>query len=267
MSNNNVIPAESLGQWRSWTMNELGAATAEPDIAAPPGAAPAPQPEEPPVEGASLIMAEAAEETAALETMAAAAYPTAAELEAIHQDAWQAGYDAGLQAGTQAGMQAGEERGRAEGAERALLEAQQQFQQYWEPLAALQQSFEQELSLLGAQLSQEVLSLAVSFAEKMIGEVIRHDPAVLRPLLTEALDELADSVAQVKVQAHPDELATLQAFLGEQYPQWRMQWQADATLARGGCRIETPSAFIDLTLESRLQLLRKGLGLADEHAD
>ncbi len=266
MSNNNVIPAESLGQWRSWTMNELGAAAAASDNTAPPGAAPAPEPEEPPVEGASLIMA-AAEEEAALETMTANAYPTAAELEAIHQEAWQAGYDAGLQAGTQAGMQAGEERGRAEGAERALLEAQQQFQQYWQPLATLQQSFEQELSLLGAQLSQEVLALAVSFAEKMIGEVVRHDPAVLRSLLTEALDSLADSVAQVKVQTHPDELATLQAFLGEQYPQWRMQWQADASLTRGGCRIDTPSAVIDLTLESRLQLLRKGLGLPDEHAD
>ncbi|RKQ56980.1 flagellar assembly protein FliH [Vogesella indigofera] len=263
MSNNNVIPAESLGQWRSWTMGELGSAAAVPETAPPELAAPAPQPEEPPVEGASLIMTEDEQDTTSLDAVATAAYPTAAELEAIHQEAWQTGYDAGLQAG----MQAGEERGRAEGAERALLEAQQQFQQYWQPLSTLQQSFEQELSLLGAQLSQEVLALAVSFAEKMIGEVVRHDPAVLRSLLTEALDSLADSVAQVKVQAHPDELATLQAFLGEQYPQWRMQWQADATLTRGGCRIETPSASIDLTLESRLQLLRKGLGLTDEHAD
>ncbi|MDC7704560.1 FliH/SctL family protein [Vogesella indigofera] len=263
MSNNNVIPAESLGQWRSWTMGELGSAAAEPESAPPEPAVPVPQPEEPPVEGASLIMAEESQEAEPLDAVAAAAYPTAAELEAIHQEAWQAGYDAGLQAG----MQAGEERGRAEGAERALLEAQQQFQQYWQPLSALQQSFEQELSQLGAQLSQEVLSLAVSFAEKMIGEVVHHDPAVLRSLLTEALDTLADSVAQVRVQAHPDELATLQAFLGEQYPQWRMQWLADATLTRGGCRIETPSASIDLTLESRLQLLRKGLGLTDEHAD
>ncbi|MDC7699787.1 FliH/SctL family protein [Vogesella indigofera] len=263
MSNNNVIPAESLGQWRSWTMGELGSAAAEPETAPPELAVPAPQPEEPPVEGASLIMAEASQEAEPLDAVAAAAYPTAAELEAIHQEAWQAGYDAGLQAG----VKAGEERGRAEGAERALLEAQQQFQQYWQPLSALQQSFEQELSLLGAQLSQEVLALAVSFAEKVIGEVVRHDPAVLRSLLTEALDTLADSVAQVKVQAHPDELATLQAFLGEQYPQWRMQWLANASLTRGGCRIETPSASIDLTLESRLQLLRKGLGLTDEHAD
>ena len=244
-------------------MGELGSAVAVPETTPPELAAPAPQPEEPPVEGASLIMAEGEQETESLDAVATAAYPTAAELEAIHQEAWQTGYDAGLQAG----MQAGEERGRAEGAERALLEAQQQFQQYWQPLATLQQSFEQELSLLGAQLSQEVLALAVSFAEKMIGEVVRHDPAVLRSLLTEALDSLADSVAQVKVQAHPDELATLQAFLGEQYPQWRMQWQADASLTRGGCRIETPSASIDLTLENRLQLLRKGLGLADEHAD
>lgn len=266
MSNNNVIPAESLGQWRSWTMGELGSAAAAPVTAPPEPVVAAPQPEEPPVEGASLIMAEASQEAEPLDAVSAA-YPTAAELEAIHQEAWQAGYDAGLQAGTQAGMQAGEERGRAEGAERALFEAQQQFQQYWQPLSELQQSFEQELSQLGAQLSQEVLALAVSFAEKMIGEVVRYDPAVLRPLLTEALDTVADSVAQVKVQVHPDELATLQTFLGEQYPQWRMQWQADATLTRGGCRIETASASIDLTLESRLQLLRKGLGLADEHAD
>ena len=72
----------------------------------------------------------------------------------------------------------------------AQPEAQQQFQQYWQPLATLQQSFEQELSLLGAQLSQEVLALAVSFAEKMIGEVVRHDPAVLREPEAGGLDRM-----------------------------------------------------------------------------
>lgn len=263
MSNKNVIPAESLGQWRSWTMGEIGVAAnvVTTEVASPPTVEePETQPEEPPVEGAFTILdAAEAEDEQEPPLAVATAFPTAAELEAIHQEAWQAGYDAGLKAG--------EEQGRAEGAERALVEAQAQFQQYWEPLSSLQQAFEGELAALGAQLSQDVLALALSFAEKLVGQAVQQNPAILQPLLSEALDSLSETVQQVKVQVHPEELATLQAFLGEGYPQWRMQWVPNDSLLRGGCRIETASTEIDLTLDNRIALLREGLGVRDERAD
>lgn len=263
MSNNNVIPAEAAGQWRSWTMGELGGtAPAAPET--PPPEVVDELPEEPPVEGASAILDDDDAPLTEEEMLpVATAFPTAAELEAIHQEAWQAGYDAGLAAGEAQGRA----EGRAEGAERALVEAQAQFQQYWQPLSDLQQAFEGELAQLGQQLSGDVLSLAVGFAEKLVGQLVSHDAGILRGLLSEALDSLAESVQQVKIQVHPDELSTLQAFLGDQYPQWRMQWVANDSLQRGGCRIEAASSTLDLTLDSRMRLLRQGLGMVDEHAD
>lgn len=271
MSNKNVIPAEALGQWRSWKMDELGE---KPD---PVDALPGLSPEqaalllaamEPPDQGASAILA-AAEPTLAaapeddpaaeLAPVSAAAYPTAAELEAIHQEAWQAGFDAGKAEGL--------DRGRAEGAEQALLDAQQKFQAYWAPLSELQKSFEAELDSLSERLSAHVLALAVDCAEKLVGQVVQHDAAILQNLLADALAQLTEQTQQLRVRAHPDELATLQAFLGEQYPQWRMQWVPDATLARGGCRIDTAAASLDLSLETRMHLLRESLGLIDEQVD
>ena len=271
MSNKNVIPAEALGQWRSWKMDELGVKPDPVEVLSgisPEQAALLLAAVEPPDQGASAILA-ADEPTLAvtsedtdmpeLEAVSAGAYPTAAELEAIHQEAWQAGFDAGLAEGR--------EKGQAEGAERALLEAQQKFQQYWEPLAELQKTFETELGRLSERLSGHVLALAVDCAEKLVGQVVQHDPVILQNLLADALVQLAEQTQQLRVRAHPDELATLQAFLGDQYPQWRMQWVPDDSLARGGCRIDTAAASLDLSLETRMHLLRESLGLTDEHVD
>ncbi|WP_174875796.1 FliH/SctL family protein [Vogesella oryzae] len=259
MSNNNVIPAEALGQWQSWRFGELGAQAATPQPESPPDKS------EPPAEGVSAL--EPAEDiTQELVTdlpsepaepeVAPPAYPTAAELEAIHQEAWQAGFDAGREEGLQLG--------RGEGASQALQEAAARFAEYWQPLSELQSAFEQQLQLLGESLSGDVLTLSVELAERIVAAHIELDRMAILPLLQQALDELGHGLLQAKIKANPEDMAVIQAFVAETHPGVSWQWQADDSVARGGCVIESSQHRLDLGLPQRLQMVRRALGASDD---
>lgn len=257
MSNNNVIPAEALGQWQSWRFGELGAQPGTPQPESPPDIS------EPPAEGVSALEPPPVvpEEVADMPSQLAEpeeappAYPTAAELEAIHQEAWQAGFDAGHQEGLQ--------QGRSEGAGQALQEASARFAEYWQPLSELQQAFEQQLSLLGESLSGDVLTLALELAERIVAAHIELERTAILPLLQQALDELGHGLLQAKVKAHPEDIAVIQAFVSDAYPGVSWQWLADEAVVRGGCVIETSQRRLDLGLPQRLQAVRRALGADD----
>lgn len=257
MSNNNVIPAEALGQWKSWRFGELGA---DPAQQLPPEA-PA-DISEPPEQGVSVLEAvpdvqQPEPEAAESEPEAAPlAYPTAAELEAIHQEAWQAGFDAGQQEGMQQGRAAGEAAAQAEVAAR--------FAEHWQPLQELQQAFEQQLQQLGQQLSGDVLTLSAELAERIVAAHIALDHAAILPLVQQALDEVGQGLLQAKVRAHPADIGVIEHFVTQQYPGVSWHWVADEGVARGGCLIETSQRKIDLSLPQRLQALRRALGVNDD---
>lgn len=259
MSSNNIIPAEALGQWQSWRFGEIGAAQAPSPEPTPTAA----NPSEAPVEGLSalqsvpealppepVLMSEPEEPV-----LPPPAYPTAAELEAIHQDAWQTGYEAGKQEGFA--------QGQAEGAQQALAEAAANFEQYWAPLAQLQQAMQDQVEQLGAGLSAEVLQLAVGFAEQIVAARIALDSKAILPVVQSALDDLGQGLSQARVRANPEDLAVIQAFAQERHPATNWQWLPDEVIERGGCIIDTGTVRLDLTLSPRLAALRQALGVPD----
>lgn len=258
MSSNNIIPAEALGQWQSWRFGEIGAVQ-EP---APDPAPAAANPSEAPVEGLSALQPAAPAEPEAVPVtellpeepvLPPPAYPTAAELEAIHQDAWQTGFEAGKQEGfTQ---------GQAEGAQQALAEAAANFEQYWASLAQVQQAMQDQLQRLGEGLSAEVLQLAVGFAEQILAARIALDDKAVLPVIQAALDELGQGLLQARVRANPEDLAVIQAFAQARHPATSWQWLPDDAIERGGCIIDTGTVRLDLTLAPRLAALRQALGV------
>ncbi|POZ60478.1 flagellar assembly protein FliH [Chromobacterium alticapitis] len=284
-SNNPIIPGEQLESWSSWSpgsldgfaqaltpsqlvamaqMRKPGASLAE-RIAASETEAAAPVPL-----AEAEALAEQAEAGQELEEVdAGLGYPTAAELEAIHQEAWQAGHDAGVAAGRAEGFEQGEQAGREQGAAEARAELQPRLEEAWQSLQSMAGGFSAELSRLEQELAQDVLRLAWQLAQKLTQQQLRRDGEALLPLLQSALSELPSTLSSARLRVNPADLDAAREFLRLETPETVWQWIEDPAIARGGCVIDTTSVRLDMTMETRLAALSLALGLeaGDERAD
>jgi len=261
-SSNAILNGATLSEsaWSPWRFADLEVRPAPPAAPAP---VEEPAPEIEPVE-ATLVESVPAEEV----IEPTLSYPTAAELEAIHQEAWQAGYDTGHQAG----LASGQETGEATGREAGMVAVRQQFADAWAPLAQLAESFEKELARVEPVLAGDVLQLALMLAGKLVGNEIATNPTVLEPLLREALLALPPSLKAARLRVNPADLEVAHRFLEREAPQTVWQWVEDPLLERGGCLIDSDGARLDLTLARRREALAASLGLnslesADERVD
>ncbi|GGY11016.1 flagellar assembly protein FliH [Paludibacterium paludis] len=278
-SNKTIIPAGELEDWQSWQPRELlpSLATLTPgDLARlvvkargpmvspasleerlQSGALPEPEPEVFHVEPMPEPLSSEEPEPEP------PAYPTAAELEAIHQDAWQSGYQAGHEAGLVTGKEEGLALGLAEGREAA----RETFQAAWEPLRQLSGEFAASLSRLEEALAPELLTLALTFAERLVGEHLACRPNAIEAMLREALASLPATLAQGRLRVNPADLEVARNFLETETPETMWQWIEDPAIERGGCLLETPQLRLDLTLASRkAELLAALPGGTDDDA-
>lgn len=184
-------------------------------------------------------------------------YPTAAELESIHQEAWQTGHDAGFAAGREAGYAEGLAAGRDQG----LAEMRARFGEAWAPLQQMAGEFSAALSSLENELSGDLLVFAVHLAERLVAAHLAADPQAVVPLLREALTGLPATLAQGRLRVNPHDLAVARNFLQQERPETLWQWVEDDAVPRGGCVLETPSLRQDLTLPARMHALSVALGL------
>lgn len=181
-------------------------------------------------------------------------YPTAAELEAIHQEAYQAGFEAGQAEG----LQAGREAGHAE----AYAAAREQFAAEIAAMASLRERLEQGVAALEAQVAPELLDLAVTCARQIVADHIAVDQDALLPSLRDALAELGRDLGQVRVRVHSRDLAVVQAFIQREGGDTRWQFVEDSTVEPGGCLIDSSAFSLDLSLAQRWRLLSESLGVA-----
>ncbi|KMN47655.1 hypothetical protein VL04_06240 [Chromobacterium violaceum] len=278
-SNGPIIPGEELESWSSWSpasldgftqalspaqlvamaqMRRPGLSLAERIAASEPPIAPVPLAEaEALAEQAEAVAAEPEEEAQAL------GYPTAAELEAIHQEAWQAGHEAGLEAGRAEGFEQGLQAGREQGAAQALAEQLPKLEEAWQALRDMGGDFSGELARLEQELARDVLQLAWALAQKLLQQKLERDEQALLPLLQAALAELPSTLANARLRVNPADLAVAREFLQQETPETAWQWVEDAQVRRGGCVIDASSVRLDMTLETRLAAMSRALGLED----
>lgn len=271
-STNIIIPANELTHYRTWVMGELNStrsdSTSKTDFTpfkwhGESGSAAFVKDSAETLTYAQLSP-ESAEEMAQTKPKAeqTLSYPTPAELDAIHQEAWQKGYEAGVSAGQAAGFTDGQTAGLAA----AHTEAESKFTECWAPLRSLADSISQSLSAFESQLSGELLKLSVTFAEHLVANQLNVDPTALLPILREVLSQLPTTLPQGRIKVHPDDLNVARTFLAHETPSTVWQWVEDAEIERGGCIVETPQLKLDATLTERLCSLKTTLGLEAEYA-
>lgn len=166
--------------------------------------------------------------------------PTAAEIEQMHIDAHQQGYDAG----------------HAEG----LAAAEASATRIDELMTNLQQSLKE----LEQQVADQLLATAVEIANQMLRQSLHIKPELIIPVVREAVAALNAHGGHPALLAHPDDAALIRTHIGEQlaHNNWRII--EDATLTRGGCRVELGASEVDATLETRWRRIIESIGISQE---
>lgn len=220
---------QAVGAYRRWEPPSFGEAEApEAQTPLPPEPTPvaetAPPPEPPPPPQPEIQL------------------PTAAEIEAMFDDARREGHEAGF----------------AEGAELARQQAAR--------LAGLADGLDHALKQLDQEVAEEIVALAIEIARQMVRRTLAENPeeAVIETVRA-ALNQLPQ--AQVRIHVHPDDVALVRAYLADQPTHLHHQVLEDDTVTRGGCRLQGPTSEIDATVETRWRRILEGLGRRDADRD
>jgi flagellar assembly protein FliH len=235
------IPKEALPAYTRWQADDFGAPLAPETDAA----------QTAPAEEKS---GEAAEDAASVRVQSGVAFnlPTAEDIERMHEEARQSGY----QAGYDEGLKAGSEEGRQSGLAAA--------QGYAANLQNLCRGVEEAVQALDQEMAEAVLACALEIAGQLARSVIRVRPELLLPVVREALAALPLRHGPVTLLVAPAEIALAREHLENQFAQSGWIIQEDPELTPGGCRLRADGSEIDATLETRWRRVLEAVGVTPE---
>ena len=126
-------------------------------------------------------------------------------------------------------------------------------------LGRIAEEMVRERARLLAQIRPGILELALAIAREIIHHEVTADPTVIEQTLAQALQNL-HFATKIVARLHPDDLAHLQ----EHQAAWQQQaaqleFIADPSIERGGCRLDSDRGGFDATLQTQLATLREAL--------
>jgi len=163
-------------------------------------------------------------------------FPTAEQVEGIHQ----AAHDEGLAAGY------------AEGKQRVAAEA--------ERLRALVEATAREVEACETAAAEGVIELALQVARQVIREAVRLRPELVLPAVREAVHEMPLFNQGLRLVLHPEDARLVRRHLGESLEHNGWKIVEDGQIERGGCRVRGNATEIDATLPTRWQRAAALLG-------
>jgi flagellar assembly protein FliH len=178
--------------------------------------------------------------------------PTAEELENIHLQAHEEGFEAGHLEGLTAGHEEGHKAGYAEGSLKAAVET--------EKLAALVVSMGHALKEVDQQVAQGLLDLALELAQQMVHQALKVNPELLLPIVRDAISGLPHFNPGAHIVLNPEDAEIVRTRMGDQLTHSGWKIFEDALIAKGGVRIETANSQIDATLETRWKRITDNMG-------
>jgi flagellar assembly protein FliH len=169
--------------------------------------------------------------------------PTAAQLEAIQQEAYREGYEKGQREGFEFGHKEG------------LTKSQERMQQFALQMERMLAGFSEPLRELDNRVEKELLSLVIAIVRQLVRREVKSDPNLVIGVVREALSILPVSSQNVRLFVHPEDAELIREVysLGDTELGWKLV--EDPVVSRGGCKVVTDSSQIDATLDSRLASL------------
>lgn len=170
---------------------------------------------------------------------------TAAEIEAIQQQAYAEGYAQGYEIGVEQGHKDGFEAGHKE-LEGILREKLKRFNSVMTFLS-------QPLQELDDRVVNQLTDMTVLITKQIIRRELHTDPGQVIAVVREATAALPVSSRDVRIFLHPDDAELVREVfsINEEHDQvWKLI--EDPVLTRGGCRIQSENSKIDATVEYRV---------------
>lgn len=200
--------------------------------------------------------------------------PTAEEIEAIRQSAYdegynegkQTGFDEGKAAGYEEGKQLGHDEGLQLGTDEGLQNGQAQIDELAAAWSALADNLTAPLNQVNKETRKQLVKLSVALAKAVIRtEVTTSEDAILQAL-AEGLKALPMNENLYQIAMHPDDITLVKNHYGDDtIADKKWQFIESPGMARGGCDITTAQNAVDVSVERRTRdvldkfLLNQGL--------
>lgn len=163
--------------------------------------------------------------------------------------------DAEIEALRQAARAEGLAQGHAEGLAKGLADghaqAQEQVVAQARHLANVLESVVPVVESLDQELEQELVALVIAVARQLIRRELRSDPSQIMAAIREALPLLPAYSRGVRLFLHPEDAVLVRESLNlsQELESWKLL--EDPSVSRGGARLESETARLDATVESR----------------
>ncbi|MCA1854670.1 flagellar assembly protein FliH [Massilia oculi] len=216
-----MIPKEQQSAYQRWEMTSFGD-------------------ERPSTQARRAAQAPAAEPVQIVQHVA---LPTLEELEAIRENARAEGYAEGLQEG----RAAGHAEGYAEGERAGRLEAEAEL----DHLRSIAATFSDAVVQADETIAHDVLELALRLARGMVRTAFDVRPELILPVVQEAIGYLPVLAQPATLTLHPEDAEIVRQAMGQELLKGGWRIVDDASLARGGCKVDTASNQIDAQAQAR----------------
>jgi flagellar assembly protein FliH len=169
---------------------------------------------------------------------------TAADLEAQLHAARQSGYQDGYRDGLV-----------------ALEGFKQSFAlQTTQRIGTLLQSVGEQLDALQQEMAASLALAATQLARQVVRAELKTQPQLVAQVAQEALEAMLLSARHITLRVHPDDHADVAQGAAEVLAARGARLLADASIARGGCRVESDIGVIDAGIEARWRRAAAALG-------
>jgi len=177
--------------------------------------------------------------------------PTAEDLERLHQEAWQEGYNLGMEEGRKAGYEAGRQDG----------------EKYVRQLRSLTEALDAERLRQDEEVAQELLALALSVAQQVVGTSLRVKPELVLETIREALISLPSLSGHYRVVVHPDSAQVVKDWLAQEHNHLSWKIIEYSQMQLGGFRFESAQSELDASMQARWREVIDCLGANTEWLD
>lgn len=237
-----VTRHQAVGAYRRWEPQSFDETV--PGAAAPPGDI------APPADPGPPQTAVAAPPDDPDPVQAQVMLPTAAEIEAMFEQARAEGRAEGRAHGHAEGFAAGHAEGLQKGQDETRLEAAR--------LAALVGAMDEALDAMDGEVADEIVVLAIEVARQMVRHTLVDHPGAVAETVREALQQLPQN--QISIHLHPDDTHLVRESLGDSLEYGHHRIVEDESITRGGCRLQAAGSQIDASVETRWKRTLESLG-------